>query len=147
MLLFEAVADDLDELVEIERLEDRVADRVLRDLVDAALSGGGADDDVRTLVGRIGLSDLLDELIAIHAGHHEVEEDEIEAAVLPHFFQSDGAVLGQLDVELHPLQNGLQQNADGQVIIDDEDMTPRAVEFSYGHHLDPKCINAKHIPS
>src|SRR5262249_47150255 len=70
----EAVADHLDELLEIERLEDGIADGVGRNLVDAALSRGGEDDDVRAPVGHHVL-DPLDELVAVDARHHQVEED------------------------------------------------------------------------
>src|SRR5918996_4690506 len=59
----DAVADHLNKLFEIERLEDGVADRVGGDLFHAALAGGGEDDDVRTAaVGQI-FGDLFDELV------------------------------------------------------------------------------------
>src|ERR1700709_1712122 len=78
--LVQTVSDHLDELFEVEGFEDRVADRVGGDLFHASLAGGGEDNDVRPDVW-IGGRDALDELVAIEARHHEIEEDEIESAV------------------------------------------------------------------
>src|SRR2546430_14652292 len=114
--LLQAFADHLDELLEVERLEDGVADGVGWDLVDAALAGGGEDDDVRAAL-REHVLDALDELVAVHPRHHEIEEDEIVAAVRTELVETDLAILGQLDVELHPLQDCLQQDANGEVIV------------------------------
>ena len=47
MRLVQTLADHVDELLEIERLQDRIAHRLGRNLVDAAFSGGREDDDVR----------------------------------------------------------------------------------------------------
>src|SRR5438105_15231980 len=73
----DALGDDVDELVEIEWLEDGVADGIVRNFVDAAFAGGGEDDDVGT-IARISLHHLFDEFISVEPGHHEVEKDEIE---------------------------------------------------------------------
>jgi len=128
----QAVRDDVDELVEVERLEDRIADGAGGDLVDAALAGGREDHDVRPVAG-ISFADLLDELVSVEPGHHEIEQDEIEAAVVLQFFETGRAVFRQVDVEFHAPQHGLQQHADRQVIIDDEDATPTAIELLYRH--------------
>src|SRR6202171_4407562 len=80
--LAEAVADHVDELFEIEGLENEVADGVGRNLVDAALAGSGEDDDVGTRVG-VFSGDAVDELVAVDARHHEVEQDQVEGGVLP----------------------------------------------------------------
>src|SRR6266498_3106655 len=126
-----AVADHLNKLLEVEWFKDGVADGIGRDLFHAALARGGEDDDVRTAFRHL-LGDLLDELVPVEARHHQVEEDQIERAVLVDFLQSDRAILGQLDVEFHPPQNRLQKDADRQVIVDDEDSLSRSVEFA-GH--------------
>src|ERR1051325_5675036 len=141
--LLKAVPDHLDELLEIERLEDGVAHRVGRDLVDAALAGGGEDDDVRAAVGQH-VFDPLDELVAVHARHHQVEQNEVEAAVMAEFVEADLPILGQLDVELHPPQNGLQQDANGEIVIDDEDPSAASIDLSHWH----RCFDfAKSVPT
>jgi len=40
-----------------------------------------------------------------------------------------GAILGQLDVELHPREHRLQEHADRQVVVDDEDSPSGTVEL------------------
>src|SRR5437763_4558947 len=73
VLAADAVADHLNKLLEIERFEDGVTYRVGRNLLHAAFSGGGEDDDVRTPVRHL-LADLFDELVSIEARHHQVEQ-------------------------------------------------------------------------
>src|SRR5437764_15352027 len=124
----EAVADHLDEPLQIERFEDRVADGIGGDLVDAAFAGGGEDDDVRTS-GRVSFPDALDELVPVQARHHQVEEDEVEAAIDLQFLEADRTILRQLDVEVHSLEDRAQQNTDGEVVIDHQDSSSATVEF------------------
>src|SRR5688500_17084098 len=100
MDVVQTLPNDLDEFVEIERFEDGVADRVRRNLVDAALPGRREDDDVGTAGGE-GAADLLDELIAVQAGHHEVEENEVERTAGLDLIEAGSAVFGQVNVELH----------------------------------------------
>src|ERR1051325_227720 len=119
VVVSDAVADHLNKLLEIERLEDGAADGVGRDLLHAALARGGENDDVRPLVRHF-LGDLLDELVAVETRHHQVEQNQVELAVPVHFVQPDRAVLGQLDVEFHAPQDGLEKDANGQVVVDDE---------------------------
>src|SRR6185436_6546008 len=133
MAVVETFGDDLDERVEVERLEDRVAHRVARDLVHAALAGGGEDDDVRAVA--VLAADLLDELVPVQPRHHQVEEDQIVAAVLTQLVQAGRAVFRELDLELHPPQHGLQQNANGEVVVNDENPASCAVESLYWHRL------------
>src|SRR5687767_9766040 len=134
VLAAEAFADDLDEFVEVEGLEDRIADRFVGDLVDAALAGGGEDDDMRAPFRKV-LADLLDELVTVEAGHHEVEEDEVESAVVVDLLEAGSSILGQVDIELHPLEHGLQEDANGQVVVDDEDPASSSVDLAYRHPL------------
>src|SRR5438034_5821995 len=108
VLATDAVADHLNKLFEIERFEDGITHGVGWDLLHAALSGGGEHDDVRAAALGHFLSNLLDEFVSVEARHHQVQEDQIERAVPAHFVQSHRAILGQLDVELHSTQNGLQ---------------------------------------
>src|SRR6266550_4338263 len=129
MRLIQTVADHLDELLEIERLQDRVAHGLRLNLLYAAFSRGGEDDDVRA-GGRIFGAHFLDELVPVDLGHHEIEEDQIESAVAAQLLQAHRPILGQLDVELHPPEHRLQENADGQVIVDDEYFAARAVDLS-----------------
>src|SRR5215212_7649531 len=148
MIAVETFGDDLDELVEIERLQDRGADRMARDLVHAAAAGGGEDHDVRPRV--VPLPHLVDELVAVEAGHHQIEEDQIDRTVLLQFLESDRTVLREVDLELHPFQDRLQQDANGQVVVDDEDLLATAVEFVMHWHRRSVCSRshpfAKAIP-
>jgi len=128
----QTVAEDLDEAVEIEGLEDRVANGRGGDLVDAAAAGGGEDDDVRARVGIL-LADALDELVSVDARHHQVEQDHVDRAVAGELLQAVRAVFGELDVELHPLEHGLQENANRKVVIDDEDSSTGSVELLDWH--------------
>src|SRR4051812_40121430 len=125
----QTLADHLDELLEIERFEDGVADRVRRDFLDAALPCRGEDDDVRSLLGVL-LPDLDDELVAVHARHHEIEENQIVRAVILQFIEADLTIFRQLHGEFHPLQDRLQQNADGKVVVDDQYPSAASVDFS-----------------
>lgn len=140
MTLVDTVREDLDERVEIERLENRAADRVGRDLVDAPLARGGKDDDVRAMLGET-FPDLLDELVPVEAGHHQVEEDQIDMAIALELVEPDRPILRQLDAEFHPPQDSLKKNADGQIVVDDEDASSRAVEFVHGG----LCDAASHV--
>src|SRR5476651_2020583 len=147
MRVRKTVPDDLDELVEVERLQDRVAHGRGRDFVDAAFAGGGKDDDVRAMM-RILLADLLDELVSIKTRHHEIEENEVEPAILLHLLQPHRPILGQLDIELHAAEDGLQKDTNSEVIVDDQNSAARAVDLPYSHPtLIGKFFNAKQIPS
>src|SRR5207244_4499377 len=101
------------------------------------------DDDVGAAV-REHVFDAFDELVAVHPRHHQIEEDEIVAAVRAELVETDLAVLGQPDVELHPPQDGLQQDADGQVIVDDQDPASAPVDFSNRHS---SAHFAKNVPT
>ena len=146
MRIPETIADDLDELVEIERFQDGIADGRGGDFVDAALAGGSENDDVRALL-RIFFADLLDEFVSIEARHHEIEENEVETTILLHLLQSRRPILGELDFELHAAEDGLQEDTNGEVIVDDQNPLARAVDLSYSHPtLIGKFFSSKHIP-
>src|SRR5437764_13984153 len=78
MLVADAVADHFDEFFQVERFKDGVAHGVGWDLLHAALARGGEDDDVRPAADQLLLGDFLDELIAVEARHHQVEQNQIE---------------------------------------------------------------------
>jgi len=137
----QAIADDVDEGVEIERLEDRVAHRIGRDLVHAPLSRGGEHDDVRSVLPMTAV-DLLDEFVAVQARHHQVEEDEVVPGVVLQNLQPGGAILGERDLEFHPLQYRLQQHANRKVVVNDQDSASGSVELVNGHNRD-----AMHCPA
>jgi len=82
---------------------------------------------MRLATGKI-LSDPFDELVAVQPWHHQIEQHEVEAVVLSQFFQPNGAILGELNMESHFFQDGLQQNANGQIIINDKDFVAAAVD-------------------
>src|SRR5207237_7688809 len=94
-----------------------------------AFSGGREDDDVRP-ISVVLLPDALDEFVAVQLRHHQVEQDEIDRPVVRvQPLQAGGAVLRELDVELHPLQNSLKQHADGEIVVDDQDLSSSSVDF------------------
>src|SRR5581483_897167 len=130
-LFTEAVVDQLDELLEVERFQDRRADRIRRNLVDASLARGGEDDDVRAFDGR--RADPLDEFVSIEARHHQVEQHQIEFAVGLKLLQAGCSIFRELDVEVHAPKNRLQQNADRKVIIDDENVTAGTIQLCNVH--------------
>src|SRR5438045_5646017 len=139
MPVAEAVVDHLDEFFEVEWLENRVADGVRRDLVDAAFSSGCEDDNMRTSAVRILRVYPVDEFVAVDFRHHEVEEDQIDLAVSFQLLEPDRPVLGQLDVESHAFQDSLKKNADGQVVIDDEDFAAVSIDLT-DHSRQPHSL-------
>src|SRR6266568_7576713 len=123
----ETIRDHIDELLQIERLENRIADRVRRDFLHAALSRRGEDDDVRPVHWEF-LRDRFDELVPVDLRHHEIEENEIEAAVAAEFVETDHAVFGQLDIEFHSFENRLEEDANRQVVVDDQNLSAGSVD-------------------
>ena len=140
----EAIRDHFDEPFQIERLENRIADRVRRDFLHAALSCRGKHDDVRP-VHREFLRDRFDEFVSVDLRHHEIEENEIEAAIAPEFIETDQTVFGQLDIEFHAFENRLKEDANGQVVVDDQNLPAGSVD-SAGHGP-PSHPFAKDVPS
>jgi len=127
MRLVQTRGDHLKELLEIERFQDRVADRLRRDFLHPAFSGCCKDDDVRP-APRIQPVDPIEELVAVHTRHHEVEQDQVVRAVLRQFFEPGGPILGELDRKLHLLQDSLKQDADGHIIINHQYLPAAAVD-------------------
>jgi hypothetical protein len=110
------------------------------DLVDAALARGSEDHDVRPVVG-IALRDLFGELVAVQAAS-SVEQDEVVRVPALQLVESRRAVFRELDVELHPPQHCLQQHANGEVIVDDQN--PFSLPSSFARH---RADTALHRPT
>src|SRR5260370_18645997 len=126
----QALADHLEEFLEIERLEDGIAYGVGWDFVHAALSGGCEHHDVgASSVGIIGL-DLVHEFVTVDLRHHQIEEDQIDFAVALQFLESYRPILGQRDIEFHALEDGLKKYADGQIVVDDEYFAAVSVDLT-----------------
>jgi hypothetical protein len=142
----QTLRDDLDERVQVEGLENRVADGRGRDLVDAALAGGGKYDNVRAISG-VSFADLFDELVPVEARHHQVEKDEVDSSLLLQLLQTSRAILGELDIELHPSEHCLQKDANRQIIVDDEDFPSGAVELVHRHCVSQFHQRARRIPT
>src|SRR5713101_5802208 len=89
-------ADELQELVDIDRLG-KVVRRARDDaLVPILLEGlGGDGDDRQRLVGRV-LADRLHGLVAVHLRHHDVQQHQVHVGVA---LQGGDAVLAVLRVE------------------------------------------------
>ena len=51
------------------------------------------------------------------------------------FFESRRAIFGQLHLEVHAAKHRLQQHANRQVIVDDEDMLPGTINSRNGHSV------------
>ena len=117
MPVLDAVRHDLDEALQVEGLEDRRADRLWRDLLHPSLPRGCEDDNVGPR-GDDGV-DLLEELVAVDLRHHQIEEHQI-VGLLFHALKARFAILGQIDGEPHAREYSLQENPDGQVVVDDE---------------------------
>src|SRR2546430_2042618 len=139
MPVAEAVVDHLDEFFEIEWFENRVADGVRRDLVDSAFSSGREDDDMWTSAVRILRAYLVDEFVAVDLRHHQIEEDQVDLAVSSQLVEPDRPVLGQVDVESHAFQDSLKKNADGQVVINDEDFAAVSIDLT-DHSRQPHSL-------
>ena len=117
----EAAADHLDERLQVERLEDGLADAVRRDLLDSALAGSSKDNDVREPAGLGCVVEPLEKVVAVDLRHHQIEQDEVEAGPA-NLLQSCFPVFRHRDLEVHSRENSFEENADGHVIVDDEDL-------------------------
>jgi hypothetical protein len=85
-------------------------------------------------------ADPLDEFVAVEFRHHQIEEDQVDFAVSLQFFESDRAILGQVDIELHALEDGLKKNADRQIVVDDEDSAAGSVDLT-DHGCQPHWLS------
>ena len=116
-LLAHHARDDLAELVHVERLLD-VVDGVELHRRDGAFEVREAGEDDDCDVG-VELSDEAEDLDAVELGHHEIEDDEVVAAVADLFLDARG-VAQRLDLKAVALEQRLHVLADGLVVVDDE---------------------------
>jgi hypothetical protein len=117
-LLLDAALDDVDHLVELERLE-HVVVRAALHRVDRGLDRAEAGHDHGERARR-GLADLVEQRDAAHARHLEVADDHVVVA-LPELGERARAVLGGADVvALHP-EEIREHVADHLLVVNDED--------------------------
>ncbi len=113
----DALADQLQEGFEIERFEDRAADRVLRDLGDASLTGGGEHDDMRSLFeSKVWQSSQ--ELVAVQSRHHEIQQNQIVDRPFPQPIDSGLAVFSEAHRESDPSKDRIEQHSYSEIVVD-----------------------------
>ncbi len=124
-LPIEAALDDVDDLLDLERLENVVVRAVLHGL-DGGFHGAeaghdhGQDRDAE-------LGDLFDQIEPVHLGHLEVRDDQVVAALLQ-LLQGLHAVLdGAYHVALQT-QKVRQNLADHTLVVDHQDARAVRVE-------------------
>src|SRR5438045_3602189 len=115
--LARALAHDVRQHAEVERLRKKCADR-LGKIAAYRLAGRGHDDDPLQ-VGRLFLADVAHDAVAVDAGHHQVDHEEIVAAGIE-LLDRLLPVVGGVDRELLAPQDRADQRADGQVVLTDE---------------------------
>jgi len=126
VLAIETAVDELQKLIEIERLENRGADGALRHPLDPSISRRGENDDVRFPIARSRAVDALEERVPVHAWHHQIEKHEVIVARLIKV-EPDRAVLCEIDFESDPAEDFLQKDANGEVVFDDEHAPAAAI--------------------
>src|SRR5687768_11349318 len=121
MTAIHAFGDQGEEGFEIEGLENRVADRVGRELVDSPLTRGCEHDDMRparAITLSITMVQTFQELIAVDAWHHQIEQNQVIGSTVE-FLESNFTVFGKVDFEVDSFENGLKEDANRHVVIDD----------------------------
>ena len=118
---------------------DLLADHVGRGFVGDA----GGDDDDRDLLVFI-LLEELEHLKTAQDGHHPVQDDQV------HLFLIDRghavlAVVAEIDAEALQLEEGFQVDADGFIVVDDEDELVLGVGLV--RHGNEACILMSRTPS
>ena len=132
MILIDALPDQSHEDFEIKRLEDGVADGVGRNLVDSPLSRRGEDHHMRSWMNSL-VIEQREKLVAVNFRHHQIEENEIELLRAAEFLQSDLAILGQIHGEVHTLEDSLKKDANGHIVVNDENPMTASIECVTGH--------------
>jgi hypothetical protein len=117
-LLVDAAADDVDDLLELERLEDVVVSAALH-RVDRCLDRAEAGHDHRHGLRR-DLADLVEQRDAAHLRHLQVGEDEVVVRA-PELVERAGSVLGRADMEAFHVEQVREHVADDLLVVDDED--------------------------
>ena len=86
-------------------------------------SSTGGDDDDRQVRGRLGGLDPAERLVAVHLGHLEVEQDDVDARRALGLEQVHGrpAVLGLDDLVALRLERAREDGPIEPRVVDDED--------------------------
>src|SRR3954470_7012580 len=111
--------DQVDQLREIERLRQNRRGPKLQYGLRIHVQVRGENDD-RTRAEEAGLSQALQEVPAVDAGHGQVEEDDVGT-----LYRERGmpfaAVAGEQHLKTGLAQRGGKHSAQRQIVIDDED--------------------------
>lgn len=125
-MTIDALCDDLNEVLQVERLEDVIADAARTNLIDPPLTCCGQYDDMH--VG-ICFPDLIDELVTVQVRHHQVEKNDVVGIAGFEPFQPSLTISSELNLELHPRQDRFEEHSDSNVIIDDQNLAALSVYF------------------
>ena len=99
-------------------------------LVAVALHRLGRQRDDRQRLEARHRADRARRLVAVHLGHHHVEQDEVDVGVLVQALDALAAVLGEDDLHPAHLQRAREREDVADVVVDDED--PLALEDRVG---------------
>jgi hypothetical protein len=118
----DAVADCGEKLLDVEWLSELAADCGALKVLDGLRCGGREDDDA--LPGRVLFLQMVDDVEAADAGHHEVENDRVVERARQRF-ESLGSVGCDVDIVTVSGEHGSKKRTNPVVIIYDEDSTGR----------------------
>ena len=137
-LAIQAALHDVDDLLDLERLEDVVVGALLHRLdrgLDRAEAGHDDRQDRDALLG-----DLLDQLEAAHVGHLQIGDDQVVAARCSSSQRRDAVLDGVDDVALHAEEVG-EDLADHLLVVDDQD----AGRLGSAHGLRRGCLRRRDL--
>src|SRR5688500_6140480 len=116
----EEAADAGEELELVDGLADEVIRAAFGCLLDVAELVEGGDHEDLDVAGLLVALERSADLEAAHAGHHDVQEDQV-GVVLLDFFQRLDAVEGGDDLDGEGFEEGLEELDVLDVVIDDQD--------------------------
>ncbi len=120
-VFLERAFDDGDQPACVERFGDGVDGAgLLHELAADLVALGAHQDDGQVLPLGFG-SELATELIAVHARHHEVEQDQVDFLSRVQLIERILAVLGDQRFVGASLENGGHHLANGGAVVDDQD--------------------------
>ena len=127
--LIERVADGDEHALAGERLLDEIKGAELRRFDRRAHGAVARDDHDRQRV--VGLADLLQRFEAVHAGHFDVEKDQVGGFALDDR-ERFGSARSLLDVVAFVFENHPHRPADLRLVVDDQNASfhPRARGFA-----------------
>jgi hypothetical protein len=120
---------ELHHLGEAEGLAETGGGAALERLIDDVVFGEARNHDESGL--RLEGAELLERLQSAHAGHTDVEEDQIEEMVAGHL-QAAGAVLASLHAVAEAGEDVAEQHADALLVVNDKD-----VKWRWCHSMPP----------